>query len=756
MKKTKKSRTEEITMKLSEKTIDTAAKYALIFIIWCAFIFTAIAKYSYSEVDSYVLPSISLQYRQSLIITQEDIDRAKIDFPELYRDVETYNDLRASKLVKLDDDHWMSFYFPVYAILSMPVKLLFQIVSIPQEKCFLISTVLIFSIALIAVYKYAQKNGVYNNLIILFLIVSPIWIYFLYMSGEGMMAGLVTLAMVCWKTDRYKLAALIISITSMMNPTVMGIGILLFIDYFIKEFMEDHKFFLKKEGFIKTLKLCLCYVPSLIPFIINKIYLGKWNPTINRGAVVGDSWTKRFLAYIFDLNLGIASFALITVFLFLAALIYSVIKKNRRMLLECIAALFTIWLFASHKHINCGMRYCARYVIWVYPVVVFAVCDFLDHAFANKRKLQVIISAFSLMMSAVVIAFNGINYHSLQFSNVSKLILDNHPNLYVSFCESTFNSRTDHMDGAYYLEKKKGYTIYHDSKTGEVRKVLYINNADVKKRISAILDPNDGTDFSSLFKTEDDGKHYYINIPRSSKTQFTEDPVKTLVTDIFAENECEYDRELTEKIALGVYKFDPEAIEYLYDCIDEDLPAKDIIHKYYTQIFGRNESPDESTVWCNYIRSGKMDKHDIFVKLFKKKDFKIKYGIYYNNDPEMTKTEEYKLYIESWSQWNNVILTPEETEKYAEGLTEQSRETVDIIYSWFMNDDEFANYTDEEYIGFLYNTLLRRYPDQRGLNSWCKQLENNVTREEAFYSFLFKDEFQNDLISADTETSVRS
>lgn len=598
----------------------------MIFLIWVAFIYTSIAKYSFSEVDSYVLPSISIQYRHSIIMTQADIDQAKIDFPNLYSNVNCYDDLRASKLV-----------------------------------------------------------------------------------------------------------------------------IMLFADYFFGEFMEDHKFFLKKDGLVKTLKLCSCYIPSLIPFILNKIYLNTWNPTVAIVKINGDSWGKRFLAYFFDLNLGIASFAMITVLLFLAALVYSIVKKNRRMFLECTAAILTIFLFASHRHINCGMRYCARYVMWVYPVVVFAVCDFLNHFFENKKRVQIIINTFSIICSVAVISFNGINYNRKDFSSVSKIILDNFPNLYVSFCESTFNSRTKHIDGAYFLEKMGGYSIYCDSKTGEIRKVLYINNSEVKERLSEIIQSNDETDFSSLFKTEDNDAHYYINIPRSSKTQYTEDKVKALVLDIFKVNDIAYDDILLNRIVYGIYSNNENSIEFLFNCLDEDIPNKELVHKFYTNLLGRNESARENKLQCERLESGEYSKHDLFFSFFRSKEFKQNNNIGKYELKNFSRIDELKMYIDYWSSRNNVSLSSDEVTMYANGLAERSEETINTVYSWFMNNEEFANYTDEEYIEFLYTTLLGRHSDKKGLSTWCERLSDGVTREEAFYRFFCSKEFQNNLISEGSE-----
>ena len=103
--------------------------------IW-ALLTTAMSNPNYMEIDSYVLPIVSIQHRGSIIMQQQDIDQAKIDFPDLYFGVNNYDTLRLSRLRKIDDNHWVSFYFPVYAIVCLPVKLILTFFRLNQQQAF--------------------------------------------------------------------------------------------------------------------------------------------------------------------------------------------------------------------------------------------------------------------------------------------------------------------------------------------------------------------------------------------------------------------------------------------------------------------------------------------------------------------------------------------------------------------------------------------------------------------------------------------
>lgn len=89
---------------------------------------------TYYEIDSYALPMISIQYRGSLLMDPNDLKIAQIDFPNLYDGINSYDDLRSSKLAVTTDGQWKSAYFPIYSMICIPMKLLLQYGCIFDEK----------------------------------------------------------------------------------------------------------------------------------------------------------------------------------------------------------------------------------------------------------------------------------------------------------------------------------------------------------------------------------------------------------------------------------------------------------------------------------------------------------------------------------------------------------------------------------------------------------------------------------------------
>ncbi|MBE3092559.1 MAG: DUF4214 domain-containing protein [Chloroflexi bacterium] len=63
------------------------------------------------------------------------------------------------------------------------------------------------------------------------------------------------------------------------------------------------------------------------------------------------------------------------------------------------------------------------------------------------------------------------------------------------------------------------------------------------------------------------------------------------------------------------------------------------------------------------------------------------------------------------------------------------------------NSKEFQNkisgYTNEEFITFLYRTLLNREPDIGGYNNWLVQMSNGMSRKKVIENFTKSEEFSN-------------
>ena len=179
----------------------------IVFGVW-SILTTTMKNPYYFEIDSYVLPIVSLQHRGSIIIEQQDIDQAKIDFPDLYFGINNYDDLRLSKLNKIDNDHWISFYFPVYAMVCLPVKLLLNLFYLNQQQAFTMTNAIVLLIALYYLIKNYRENEHEGLLCAIMMLCSPIWYYIQYIGAEPVMFSSAIFAYLLWRKKNYKTAAL--------------------------------------------------------------------------------------------------------------------------------------------------------------------------------------------------------------------------------------------------------------------------------------------------------------------------------------------------------------------------------------------------------------------------------------------------------------------------------------------------------------------------------------------------------------------
>ena len=58
-------------------------------------------------------------------------------------------------------------------------------------------------------------------------------------------------------------------------------------------------------------------------------------------------------------------------------------------------------------------------------------------------------------------------------------------------------------------------------------------------------------------------------------------------------------------------------------------------------------------------------------------------------------------------------------------------------------DDYFVEYSDEEYIDFLYSNLLEREESSEEREGWVIQIDNGLSREEIFNTFMNSEEFRD-------------
>lgn len=178
-------------------------KLSRLLLLLFAFFALAIAfgvRLTYAEIDSNALPVISIQYRGSILINEGDIRTAQADFPSLYQNINTYDDLRSAKLVKVTEEDWRSYYFPIYPALCIPLKILFSYIGIAQERTFSVTNALLVLLALYSVYKWLDISEKRRVAAILLLILSPIVYYINYICYEAFVFSMVTMSLVAYAT----------------------------------------------------------------------------------------------------------------------------------------------------------------------------------------------------------------------------------------------------------------------------------------------------------------------------------------------------------------------------------------------------------------------------------------------------------------------------------------------------------------------------------------------------------------------------
>lgn len=491
----------------------------LVFAVFISYILKAFTGVYYHEIDSYVLPSVSMQYRHSLIITQEDIDRAKIDFPKYYEKVEDYDSLRSSQLVKITDDKWLSYYFPLYAMLCLPLKIIFQLAGINQIRAFTVTNAVFVMSALIYLYRKLDVSFIYKQLAVLLFVISPIHMYIEYVSAEAVMFSMITIALVMYSNKRYRFAAVMISIASMPNPTVMAVGIVMVAAYFVKMFSgrKEVKIF-SRGNIFDIIKYGCCYVPCLIPFAFNLALIGSANPTAS-GATTAD-YGARLLSYFFDVNLGFFSFAPLTLIAFAVLTAVSLRRRNYDSLIYAGFLIAPVLAYSFMIYINCVPVFCVRYVMWTYPSLLIGTVLTADKII-REGGLKYAVGGILAAASAAMLAINNIPMYYFGFNGMSTFLLENMPALYKPY-HATFYASNDMVNWPYEIDFP---SYYFSQKDGSLRKMLFKSTDAYKEEVLSSLKGSESSmnKFSRLVnKIPSDGKFHYINISPLSDIELRE------------------------------------------------------------------------------------------------------------------------------------------------------------------------------------------------------------------------------------------
>lgn len=483
----------------------------------------------YGESGSTLLATVSLSNHGSFSITQDDLDEACILFPEHAEVLRSYY----LGLFEALDGGRYPWYVGIYAPLCIPALSVLRLFHLNAIYAFSITNVLLLSVALWVIYRFAKINAKQKLLVILMLGTSPIIRYINLQLYETALFSFVVMAMVFWLNRWRKTAALFLSIGGTINPTIMAFGFFMIADYFL-EMLVDSKWSVKSfvrrfsESWRKTVGLAVCFLPCFVPFVITRVGLGYWyiHASANGGYGTLSGLGGRFFAYLFDLNLGLFPYFPVLMFLFAVVTIWGGVHRRYDMLLTFFGCLAVIGAYSINFHINCGMVGISRFNVWLSPIIILGTVYYMNIAFSGQRirRLCSWLAALSCVWCAFIIGITACSPYgggSVWWTPLAETVLEYAPELYNPL-PSTFYSRTLHIDGAY---DKTDPAYYLDPQTDEVRKLIYKADDGQAERVLNELKGDEGSVAYLKEKLNEngiDGKYHYINLPAFGNHQLVE------------------------------------------------------------------------------------------------------------------------------------------------------------------------------------------------------------------------------------------
>lgn len=426
----------------------------------------------FGESDDYMLTTISLEKRFSQFIIHSDIEQAKIDFPEHAWFWDNYDLVKTNKA-----GVFHSHYFGTYSFVCIPMKWFLKLFNFSQSYAFALTNALLYILTLLIVYFYLRLSPKNIFLTILLLVCNPAIVYIWWPSAEVFIFSCMVISLVFLSNKNHKLAALIVSLSATVQPTVLIFGLIIIVDYIFHN--EYHKIRLSnfnwkviKNITIKLLQLSIYFFPVYFMLIYNLVLFPYLNFTSGYLKVSG--FWERFYAYLFDLNFGLLIYFSIALLLFFILVIIGIFRKNRVSFLYIIAFLGMIANVSFWGHINCGMAGITRYGMWIFPIAIFYLTTQYEVLIWNKRVKDIFIGLLilSAFLSASIVRiygmFNATNAIAYTYMTpIAKIVLNNYPGLYQPL-PSTFQSRVNHEDGGYYYSKP----VIYSSSEGYVKKIL--------------------------------------------------------------------------------------------------------------------------------------------------------------------------------------------------------------------------------------------------------------------------------------------
>lgn len=423
---------------------------------------------SLSGEPSYAITLIALERGLTDDIIEEDIAKAKLDFPEFANEFST--DRLYKKVMKGDREVYRGYYVGTYSLAVIPAKKILSLLNISQSYAFTITNVIVLASSII-LFIYMINIKLIKKIISLILITfNPILFYISWQSGEVFIYSMLIISLTFFIKNRYKSAFVFAALASTLNITLIFYMGVIGISYLIEKYREIESTSILNKGLILIKKnwIELTYFFILTMFSIISFLAGQTEKLEQN--IVGNGLVSRLLAYIFDLNIGIMPYYGITMCTLLIASIKMMKKKNIKFWLLIISFLTVAIAYSAKTHINSGASGIARYNAWNVTFLIFALIIYINVASSKKGLFYCLIGGISTL---IVVFMYGAWIPSMNdyehFMPPAKFVLDKFPRIY-NINEAIFAGRVLHSEGIGYENLRK--PICNVNSEGYVTKML--------------------------------------------------------------------------------------------------------------------------------------------------------------------------------------------------------------------------------------------------------------------------------------------
>lgn len=390
-------------------------------------------------------------------------------------------------------------------------------------------------VALCVVNKCLKVSDKQKLFALLLLILNPSIFYINYINYEIFVFAMAIISLTMYYNGHKKRSALFLCAGALANMALILVGMVMILDYLI-DIVINNKGKSFKDLIMDNWKETVLYAISFLPFFINFVYIN----LSKKGSVLDAknlsvTYIFRYLSYFFDPTLGFFTFAVFETIMYFVLIVLSIITKNRKALFRGGFLFAVVGGISIMSHINCGMQYCARYLIWCYPFMALFIAEELNEK-RWKKKIVVFSQCLMVMSTMILFLINGNHTNYVYYNKMTVLILDHCPWLYNPY-HATFYSRTLHIDGGYFVVEPAFYTDSNGS--GEIRKIIFkANEKSVQRLQSELYGDNASMSYlSDQLSGKNDDKYHYINLARNGKYQLKVRPKEIeLGTEIFFDN----------------------------------------------------------------------------------------------------------------------------------------------------------------------------------------------------------------------------